>query len=477
MGKGKTPLSYGVDGVSCRTTFSPLALLNDTIKLEIDTFQGIDAQAITLDRPFLFGGSDPITTLVVTRHGSINLDGSLTTEDGPIPIKRGGPGYERVPRIQVAQSTYSISTSQSAGIYWRDTGYSNIISWEPALIAGGRIRVHFQAELFDNGDIAMTWESPGSIGDTLAVSVGIEGPDNVVVAPTGFPFQEDGFSQYPSVFSQDFCLRFRTIVQQTPVPSPRPTPVPTSLPITAPTTAPVAPTTSPAPSVDPLITPGGGYSQSSSRCNAVASFQELSGDASSTKLALDTSQGIATESVFLNRPFLFKGQDSITELVVTAYGSINLDGSTLFSTSTVPVAGGEGATEYEETARIQVAQRNWGVTSFGTSGVFLKDTGSSTIVSWEPGLIGGGRIQQRFQVELYDNGDVEMRWLSGGAIGDTVAVTVGIEDGLGFVEPGTGLPFGEEGFAQFPSVFSADTCRLFTVRRGGSGPNNRRSLR
>jgi hypothetical protein len=62
-----------------------------------------------------------------------------------------------------------------------------------------RSRPRYFQVVFDNGNIEMTWRGIGIIGDTFTVRQ----RRRMLVPLARSPFQEGGFSQYLSVFTQD----------------------------------------------------------------------------------------------------------------------------------------------------------------------------------------------------------------------------------------------------------------------------------
>ena len=206
----------------CLTAFRPLASsvggtkLFKTTKAKDNNATSLHFDEIPLNRPFFFKGTDPIHVLIIEENGTIFLKQQDRSNDGQA-LSTAVTEEEMLPRILVAEGEYS-STSTSKGgegVYWNDTGSSVLVSWEPSLVAGGRVQVYFQVELFDNGNIQMTWRGVGPIGDTIPVRSGIKDGHGLMLAPlTGSPFQEGGFSQYPSVFSQDTCRYFSTVLEQ-----------------------------------------------------------------------------------------------------------------------------------------------------------------------------------------------------------------------------------------------------------------------
>jgi hypothetical protein len=206
----------------CLTTFRPLASnvggaqLFKTTKAEDNDENSLHFDEISLNRPFFFKGTDPILVLIIEENGTIRLKQQDRSKDRQA-MSTVVTEEEMFPRILVAEGEYSsMSTFKGGkGVYWNDTGSSVLVSWEPRLVAGGRVQVNFQVELFDNGNIQMTWRGVGPIGDTIPVRSGIKDGRGLMLAPlTGSPFQEGGFSQYPSVFSQDTCRLFSAVQEQ-----------------------------------------------------------------------------------------------------------------------------------------------------------------------------------------------------------------------------------------------------------------------
>ena len=122
-----------------------------------------------------------------------------------------------------------------------------------------------------------------------------------------------------------------------------------------------------------------------------ASFSSIRSNPHTQTLAVGGSHG-PTVAVSLSRPFLYRGVEDQSTLVVSEQGSIHLRGET-------------GTPDVYDLPHIAVAQQ---AATEAPHGVLWLDTGSSHIASWESVVHRG--LVLNFQVELYDAGDMELRW-------------------------------------------------------------------
>ena len=176
---------------------------------------------------------------------------------------------------------------------------------------------------------------------------------------------------------------------------------------------------------------------------------------------LDIDEVTPFAEIGLERPFPFVGQYPILSLVVTESGSINLGDVTTVGNLATPIrlGGPESVDPYESVPRISVAQTGGlNVPNSTDEGVFFLDTGSSVVISWEPSS------RPYFQAELYDRGDVELRWQGLGNFGTTFDSAAGMEDeSLGLAFPVLAETFNDEGVGQ---PFVDGGCVRFEVFPG-----------
>lgn len=174
-----------------------------------------------------------------------------------------------------------------------------------------------------------------------------------------------------------------------------------------------------------------------------------------------------TGTIHLKTPFLFKGTDPIEILVVTTYGTINLDGQDTAAFGVIPISP-EGS-GYTQSARIQVAQSDR-----GTPLAYYLETDDYILISWEGDL--------PFQAKLFfSTGRIDMFWPSSRlcrGIANEPA-SVGIEDGEGNAWPAQGR---HSLLGAYPFFFSdtgrtllwlesGDKCRSFEVARDEPTPS------
>ena len=463
---------YDQDSSSCEEYTSILGVTGSDI-LNINTFEGTYQTGVNLERPFMLTDVDPLR-LIVTSSGSINLRGSTSVSDDANPISinpNSATPYDNVPRISVCQMEgISVRRTPVAGVVFRDTGSSVIVSWEFAGILQGEFQLFFQAELFDNGDVELRWKAFGPAGDLLFVAAGIEDETVGIAYPAlGLPFVEIG-DGVGNEFPGGQCRRFR-VETDPPVPG-----VPTA-PTLPPIRSPVPPTpprptspnppspTPPAPTppspTPPTPTPGPRRYEQDSQCSPFTSLLGMSG---SEVLTVSTVDNSPSARVVLSRPFRFMGSEEITTLIATQAGSINLRGSTVVGRSADPLElNSDSLIPYEHVPRISVAQTGDATVVYSTTtGVMFRDTGSSVIFSWESMVVNG--VEVKFQVELYDDGNIEMRWS-----GDSASLTVsaGIEDmTMGVVYPLSISGFSATGVGPYPTGL----CRRFYVAGNGDVP-------
>lgn len=195
------------------------------------------------------------------------------------------------------------------------------------------------------------------------------------------------------------------------------------------------------------------YEQSLS-CSA---FSSISGNASSTVLSTVSNADDTTEVVALPFTFNWYGDTPVNNITVSSNGEINLNGSTSSNCcSADPVEIG-GSITYP---RIALAQEDLDPGNTTASNIYALDTGTSFIIEYNivPFFPNNGEVNT--QVELYPNGELEIRWGTGDTVGNTIAA--GVEDDTRLVPaatPVTGAPFASNGTT---STFPTNQCRRFT---------------
>ena len=195
------------------------------------------------------------------------------------------------------------------------------------------------------------------------------------------------------------------------------------------------------------------YTESTS-CSA---YSTISGDPSAVILNTISNCDDCTELVALPFTFSWWGDTPITDVQVSSNGQINIDstdtGSNCCSADPVEVGGAY------TNPRIAVAQEDLDPGDAGE--VYTLDTGTSFIVEYNtvfwPNV---GTVNA--QVEMFPNGNVELRWGSGDTAG-TNSIAAGVEDDTRSVPaatPATGSPFTAGGVTD---TFPTGQCRLFTA--------------
>lgn len=450
--KEETDAPY-VNSQDCDNNFiKPLAT-------QID-FGDEKAAVVDLPVPFLFKGTEPITSIAVTVYGTVHLNGSLESFFGTVPIATGDDGYASIPRIQVAQGAideticrdFFIGLCSSIEVADRrqfgEDVFMIIWNFPGDPVAGIELLLYY------NGDIEMRYEAlRNPDAADFPIVAGIEDGQGFALPARGGGFAEDGSSLTSLVAGR--CQRFSA-------PAATAAPVaPTPAPTTSPTESPTAPRgPSPAPTQVPVPSSG-----------CTTAFRFVDEIENTRPIIVNAGRQIpgntTTATVELHRPFWFKGTDPITSLVVTVHGSIHLDGSTETPFATVPIAtDGEG---YEKVARIQVVQGPLSSTGCASgirfcSAVYFGETESSTIITWQY----YGTTLLYAQAELYNDGTVEMRWSDrfDRSDDDDLMISVGIEDGEGLAVPATGIPFQElGGLVRYASL--KNNCRVFSVDGNG----------
>jgi hypothetical protein len=136
---------------------------------------------------------------------------------------------------------------------------------------------------------------------------------------------------------------------------------------------------------------------------------------------MDTLANKSSVSLLLNRTFYFAKTHNVSRISIHDTGMIDL--------YTEPLANNNSI------GRLHVADNYYTVPKYDNpatvrAGLFLLDTGLSYVISWESGWI-AARIRVSFQVEMYDNGNVEYRSDYLGAVNSNLPVVFGIELGQG----------------------------------------------
>jgi hypothetical protein len=167
-----------------------------------------------------------------------------------------------------------------------------------------------------------------------------------------------------------------------------------------------------------------------------------------------------TELVTL--PFIFNwyGDTPITQVRVSSNGQINIDATDTSSNccGADPVVVGGAYT----LPRIAVAQEDL-YPGISAGAIYALDTGSSFIIDFNNIVFFGGGGNVQAQVELFPNGDIQIRW--GQVLSDGSSIAVGVEDDTRVPQdavPATGAPFLADGIAANPNM-PQDQCRGFVV--------------
>jgi hypothetical protein len=473
------------------TAFWPIFDLPNTVRLNISSIPGnVQTYAnVTLARPFLLLGTERLSQpLIVTVSGTIHLRGDTSaTDSGPWPITtmdRNASWESQVSRIAVANLAGSMyPTTLERGVFLYDSGMSVVISWE-GFFPPSRSPIHFQIELYDQGDFQLRW------GRVRTIAAGIQ-DGNMAIPVQGSPFQPNGLA---NSFPANQCVHFHVVAATSCIVT-TPTNAPTLQPASSLTLRPQLPSLEPSagasatlppasPSLSPSATlpPSSGvsesipslapssesvatvppqnratYVQSNRTCSPMAFIRD---NRTAARLDISSITQTPTARVVLTRPFLLLGEYPIQDVVVTQRGTINIHGDTTVSSR--PVAISLQSMADDHVPRISVADMSGDIypASDNNAGVYLQDTGSSQIISWEC-LAVTLRFTYCFQVELYDTGDLEMRWSGIVPMGESVDVAAGIEDNTTDIAiPAMGSMFDQFGMS---SVFPADYCLRFQL--------------
>lgn len=196
----------------------------------------------------------------------------------------------------------------------------------------------------------------------------------------------------------------------------------------------------------------------SQQCSAYAT---ISGDPGAVLLGTVSACDDCTELVALPFTFNWYGDTAISAVRVSSNGQININSgdtsSNCCSADAVEVGGA-----YTQ-PRIAVAQEDIDPGDYGD--VYALDTGSSFIVDFAGTAFFANAGELNAQVELFPNGDVEVRWGFIDAAGNALAA--GVEDDTRAppaATPATGAGFtGAPGVALDGSLLS-NQCRRFTAQ-------------
>lgn len=206
-----------------------------------------------------------------------------------------------------------------------------------------------------------------------------------------------------------------------------------------------------------------GYAASTTGCGSFASI-------SGTGVEILSNPSNQFISVVIPFTFPVLGTSGVTSVTVTSNGSILLDNSAASPAGPLPIMLGDSGDA--AIPRIQALQ-----TSLDGGNVYAQATANSFIVSWETMDLVGFEDQTslNFQVELFDNGDFDIRWGSSLLINlPLISPTfgAGVEDeSLGFASPAVGELFDMDGIQGLRPIipFPGGECNAFRAPAPGSG--------
>ena len=418
----------------CNSEFLLLREYYLTKAKKLDIGPNSTTAAFIPEKSFEFVGLYPLSSMVVTSSGSINLRGSLLVGSGSNPISAdiiATDPYDLTPRLSVAQTAgLAVPESSSAmvGVFYEEYDDSFIVSWQDlthtSITSNSTSRVSFQAQLYYNGSVEVRWLPTGTTDDPILSAVGMED----VTLGLAFPADTDGFDEFGigRPLSLGGCIRFDvTRAGDLPTGPPTLSPSPTLPESTFPS---LVPSVSPAPDSGNSSPPTLGkyltYEQSETECKA------FNADESKGIILLDEP----FDELTLDPPFRTLNSQPISTVSVYDNGTIwGLNGALIFRVAESP--------------------------SLGGATVYYRQKAESMVITWVEARFSGLPDQSfSFEVELFASGDFEMRWQA--SSGGVIQVTSGLSDPTRGLYPVVGSQFNEEGLG---NPFAQGGCRRFTV--------------
>lgn len=241
---------------------------------------------------------------------------------------------------------------------------------------------------------------------------------------------------------------------------PSTSPSATFFPTRAPSTS-IAPSTSLEPTLAPSLTLGPSNSifpsQTEASCSNFAPIESFG-----TPLGISRTDG-AVQVVNLPFSFNWRGQVEYSAVTVSSNGDVfpGPDGFDGGCCVPIPIQ----IFGRHSIARIATAQADFG-SSFGL--IYTAQVENAFVISWEGVVLfnEGPQNAVNFQVSLFENGNVELRWGEGNSLDGRFAA--GLEDDpVGVLVPATGPPFDGSSGAGISSQWPRNQCRLFVVVNGG----------
>jgi hypothetical protein len=303
-----------------------------------------------------------------------------------------------------------------------------------------RLNLYFQVALYPNGDVEIRW-GQGSLLDPSSVAAGLEDGDLAVPA-TVDPFEADGVTAV-GAWPENQCRIFVATKDGTYAEYKNPT---------------IAPSVSPVPSVSPFPT-------TDRACMAFSPVAE-----NGTSIFPDTVCDESLIAVALPFDFKWRGEDAETEfatVTVSPNGVIFLGDAAdcpvwcQYDIVSCCTAFPIGELSPSGIPRIALAQHNL------KGQAYYASVGDAFIISFEE--VGFASFENElnlfFQVALYADGRVELRWGSG-FFRLHQSVAAGLED-LDLTVPATGWPFESAGVTALGS-WPTGQCRLFAPAVGGN---------
>lgn len=452
----QAPSNSALPSMSAAPTASRLCNPFSSIKdIGTASWSPTDEGFVEIQLPFTFNwkGQVEFTTVSVSPNGVIFLgdfNNCLTCDSGTYqdccaasPI--GSFPDVTLPRIAVSHVDLAFSSegSNPADVYYAMVDDAFIISYEgldvyPPTV--DKLNLYFQVALYPSGDVEMRW-GQGSLLDPSSIAAGLEDGDLAVPA-TGGPFGVDGVTTV-GTWPENQCRTFVATKDSTYVEFTNPT--------TAPSVS-LAPSVTPLPTIDSACMP---FSPIAENGTSIFPFTEC--DESLIGVPL---------------PFAFKwrGEDSGTEfttVTVSPNGVVFLGDSAdcpvwcqydlVSCCEAFPI----GELSPSGIARIALAQHNL------KGQAYYASVGDAFIISFEG--VGFANFQDElnlfFQVALYADGRVELRWGSG-FFRLHQSVAAGLED-EDLAVPVTGWPFESAGVTAIGGNWPTGQCRLFVPAVGG----------
>jgi hypothetical protein len=267
------------------------------------------------------------------------------------------------------------------------------------------------------GRVAAEADAPVTKMTTTTVERGLRHSDDHHVLSLQ---AEEVTSKYEVDIGADF-IKEKYTSAPTAIPMAIPTAIPTVIPTAIPTAIPT--TASPTRGV-------GFYTVSDQGCGT---FSPIGSDPAATPVVFTASGGTfpANDDGFtlitLPRPFPAFGDDSISTIGLSTNGAFTLDGTLTSFVNVLPARALPISTINNPNTDASVPRISFAQEDLIINATFTVDKGTSFVISYDNAAFFNSVAQTaQVQVELFDNGDFDIRW--GLLLPDDDFIAVGIED-------------------------------------------------